>query len=130
MEITKNIIEKVLNLDFNKKEELIKESIILKEYYDKKRKRLIGTSSNSTVILSSLTYTYSKIFHRTLSDEENIFLFLYIVFNDDKKLLADLKNNNNDFNKIAVNNDVSIALLKTRYNLYVKREKVIKSLKK
>ena len=107
----------ILYLDYSRKKEIIERTKEVKSILDEflNMKNLYNRLGFNFKLEKSYSI-YKRIFNEELTVDERTILYLYVIFPSDIKFLQLLKNNENNFSKLAQLNDVPVGFVKLRYN--------------
>ena len=119
--------EDIMNLDVNRKREIIKRTKDLKEKHSKK---LFAKTKDLSSVLDKLYYLYTKDYSEFLNETEKLIFNIYTIYSDDDKFNKLIETYDKDFKKIASLYGVKEIYAKLRYLISKNLNKDTKVLKK
>lgn len=119
--------EDIMNLDNNRKRDIIEKTKDIKERYSKK---LFAKTKDLSYVLDKLYYLYTKDYNEYLNETEKLLFNIYSTYSDDDKFNKLIETYNKDFKKIASLYGVKEVYAKLRYLISKDLSKDAKVLKK
>lgn len=119
--------EDIMNLDNNRKNDIIEKTKYIKE---KHAEKLFSLHKDMSFIMDKTYYLYIKEYNEYLNETEKLIFNIYIVFSDDNKFDELIEYYNKDFKKIASLYGVKEIFAKLRYLINKELKNNNKTLKK